>query len=252
LKIYVSLVCFTVCVCGGAVIPAKAQSAIAAPNSGPQQPSESATGDESTKEKAEQQLKQQERQRILGIIPEFNTSNIPDAVPLTPKQKFSLALKSALDPAAIAFAGIDAGWAQLDNSYKGYGQGAQGYFKRFGAAYADGFDGTILGNAVFPALLHQDPRYFRKGTGTVSSRFWYAVATTIRCKDDSGKWVPNYSNVLGNFAAGGVSNIYYPAEDRGGALTAERALTVTAEGALGALFYEFWPDISRKLFKKNR
>jgi hypothetical protein len=159
------------------------------------------SGDELRKQKAEEQLKQEEKQRILGVIPEFNTTNIPDAVALTPKQKFRLALKSTLDPAVFVFSGIDAGISQWNNSFAGYGQGGEGYAKRFGASYADSFDGTMLGNAVFPSLLHQDPRYFRKGTGSVSSRFWYAVGSTIRCKNDSGRWAPNYSNILGNFAA---------------------------------------------------
>ena len=200
---------------------------------------------------AEQQVQQQEKQRILGILPEFNTTNVPDAVPLSPGQKFELALKSASDPFAFAFAGIDAGLSQWQNEYPGYGQGAQGYGKRMGAAYADSFDGTLLGNALFPALLHQDPRYFRKGTGSFSSRLLYAVSTTVICKGDNGHWQPNYSNVLGNLAAGGIANLYYPSSDRGVGLTFERSITVSAEGAIGAVVYEFWPDISRKLFHKQ-
>ncbi|MBV9405977.1 MAG: hypothetical protein JO211_11575 [Acidobacteriaceae bacterium] len=141
--------------------------------------------------------------------------------------------------------------SQWQNEYPGYGQGAQGYGKRMGAAYADSFDGTLLGNALFPALLHQDPRYFRKGTGSFSSRLLYAVSTTVICKGDNGHWQPNYSNVLGNLAAGGIANLYYPSSDRGVGLTFERSITVSAEGAIGAVVYEFWPDISRKLFHKQ-
>ena len=137
---------------------------------------------------------------------------------------------------------------QWENEYPGYGQGAQGYGKRLGASYADNFDGTLLGGAVFPVLLHQDPRYFRKGSGSFKSRLFYAVSTTVRCKNDRGAWEPNYSNVLGNIAAGGISNLYYPSTDRGAGLTLERALTVTAEGAIGTVFVEFWPDISKKVF----
>jgi hypothetical protein len=202
-------------------------------------------------EKAAEQLKQQEHQRILGVLPNFNTSNVQDAVALTRKQKFQLAFRSAVDPVQFFVAGLDAGFNQANNSYSGYGQGAQGYFKRWGAAYADSFDGTMLGGAVFPALLHQDPRYFRKGTGTVKQRLFYAISTTVRCKNDDGKWVPNYSNILGNIAAGGIANLYYPDTDTGAGLTFQRAFTVTAEGAIGALFVEFWPDISRKLFNKH-
>ncbi|MGA8028302.1 MAG: hypothetical protein WB992_14255, partial [Bryobacteraceae bacterium] len=148
-------------------------------------------------------------------------------------------------------AGLDAGLDQLENNFPGYRQGAMGYAKRFGASYADTFDGTMIGNALFPVLLKQDPRYFRRGIGSIKSRLWYALTTTVKCKNDKGKWVPNYSNVLGNIAAGGISNLYYPASDRGIELTFERAFTVTAEGSIGAVFVEFWPDVSRKLFPKT-
>jgi hypothetical protein len=207
--------------------------------------------DAAKRAKAEQQLKQQEKQRILGIIPNFTTSNIPDAVALSPKQKFHLAMKQATDPFQFLVAGLDAGISQWNNDYKGYGQGAQGYAKRFGASYADSFDGALFGGAVFPILLHQDPRYFRKGTGSFKSRLFYSLATTIRAKNDDGKWVPNYSNILGNIVAGGISNAYYPSTDRGAGLLFERAFTVTAEGAAGGFLLEFWPDISRKVFHKH-
>ena len=206
-----------------------------------------------TKEQlAAEQLKAQEHQRVLGIIPSFNVSNVPDAVAMTPKQKFGLAFKSATDPVTFVIAGVDAGISQYQNDYAGYGQGAEGYFKRWGASYADTFDGDMLGNAVFPVLLHQDPRYFRKGTGSFGSRLWYAALTTVRCRGDNGRWQPNYSNVLGNVAAGGIANLYYPSTDRGAGLTFQRAFTVTAEGALGSMFLEFWPDVSNKLFKKKK
>ena len=201
-------------------------------------------------DEAARQLRQQERQRILGLIPNF-TTDLQNAAPLSQDQKFQLAFRSAVDPVQILGAAIFAGISQGRNDFPGYGQGSRGYLKRFGAGYADSIDGTMLGNAVFPALLHQDPRYFRKGTGSVTARLLYAVSTTVRAKNDKGVWVPNYSNLLGNIAAGGIANLYYPAADRSVGLTVERAFTVTAEGTFGALLSEFWPDISRKLFRKN-
>jgi hypothetical protein len=203
----------------------------------------------SQREKAEEQLKQQERQRIAGVVPNFNVSYNKDAVPLTRKQKLHLAWRTATDPVAFGIAGFDAGLSQAENEFPGYGQGAQGYAKRFGAAYADNFDGTILGNAIFPILLKQDPRYFRRGQGSFTSRLFYSISTTVWCKNDSGKWGPNYSNILGNLSAGGISNLYYPASDRGAGLTFQRGVTVTAYGAFGGVFNEFWPDIARKIFK---
>ncbi len=203
---------------------------------------------QSLHDQAEQQLKVQEHQRIMGVIPNFNTVNIQNAVPLSPKQKFSLALRSAVDPFEFVAAGVLAGWGQLENDNAGYGQGAEGYAKRYGASYTDSADGVLWGNAIFPVLLHEDPRYFRRGTGSFRSRFLYAISTTVWTRNDNGTWGPNYANVLGNITAGGISNFYYPSDNRGVGLTFEGAATVTAEGALGALGVEFWPDISRKLF----
>ncbi|MFL6447029.1 MAG: carboxypeptidase regulatory-like domain-containing protein [Bryobacteraceae bacterium] len=202
-------------------------------------------------ERAEEQLKQQEHQRVLGIVPAFNSSNTLNAAPLNARQKFRLAFRGATDPFAFAFAAVDAGINQAQDDYHGYGQGIAGYSKRFGASYTDSFNGTMLGNALLPVLFHQDPRYFRKGTGSVKGRIWYAVISTVRCKGDNGGWQPSYSNLLGNFAAGTISNIYYPPDDRGVELTVQRALTVSAEGAIGAMFFEFWPDIARKFARRH-
>ena len=203
------------------------------------------------KETAEEQLKEEEHQRVLGIVPQFNTTSNHDAEPLTVRQKFDLAFKSAFDPVTFAIAALDGGYGQVTDNYPAYGQGVKGFFKYFGASYADTFDGTIIGNAALPALFHEDPRYFRLATGSFKGRLWYAVLSTFRARSDSGKWVPNYGNVLGNLAAGGIANLYYPQNERGVGLTFERAFTVTAEGALGGIFEEFWPDVSHKLFHKK-
>ena len=213
--------------------------------------SPNADPDSDTHERAEQELRQQEHQRILGVIPNFNTSNIQDAAPLSGKQKFRLALRSSADPFTFVTAGIDAGLAQNKNEYPAYGQGAQGYAKRFAAAYTDTFSGTMFAGAVLPTVLHQDPRYFRKGSGSFFNRVIYSLSTSVRCKDDKGQWVPNYSNILGNLAAGGLANAYYPASERGVGLTFERAVSVLAWGAVGSTFIEFWPDISSRVFRKH-
>jgi hypothetical protein len=189
---------------------------------------------------AEEQIHQQEKQRVLAVFPNFYVTYNWNAVPLTAKQKFKLAFRTATDPVAFLGAGFAAGLEQWDDGYSGYGQGAQGYGKRFGASYTDAFDGTMLGGAVFPALLHQDPRYFYKGTGTTRSRILYAISAVVICKGDNGKWQPNYSNLLGSLAGAGISNLYYPSTDRHGAeLTIRNALVGSASGAIGALFQEF-------------
>ena len=203
---------------------------------------------QSQHDRAAKQLRQEEHQRILGVIPNFNTTNIQNAAPLTVKQKFALMGRSVVDPFEFFAAGAIAGYGQATDSHAGYGQGAQGYGKRYGATYADSADGAFWGNAVLPSLLHQDPRYFRQGTGGFWSRFKYSILTTVWTRNDNGTRGPNYSNVFGNVISGGISNIYYPSADRGVGLTFEGAATVTAEGALGSLGVEFWPDVSHRFF----
>ena len=202
----------------------------------------------SQQDQAETQLKQEEHQRILGVVPNFNTTDNQNAAPLSAQQKFRLAFRSAVDPFTFVAVAADAGISQAENDFPGYGQRPAGYGKRFGASYADSFDGTLWGNAIFPSLLHQDPRYFRKGKGSFTGRLLYAVSTTVWARNDNGTWGPNYANVAGSIVAGGISNLYYPASDRGIGLTFQRAFTVTAEGALGAIGVEFWPDVSGRLF----
>lgn len=194
---------------------------------------------------AEQQIHIQEKQRLLGVIPNFYVSYLPNPQPLNTKQKFELGWKSVVDPVAIGVSGIIAGLEQSDNAFSGYGQGAQGYAKRFGASYADQVSGTFIGSVILPTVFKQDPRYFYKGTGSRKSRFAYAVAMAVVCKGDNGRWQPNYSNMLGSLAAGGISNLYYPASNRNGVgLTFENALIGIGGSALGGVFEEFF---SRKL-----
>jgi hypothetical protein len=199
-------------------------------------------------EVAEQEIKVEEKQRVLGAIPNFYVSYIPDAVPLNSKQKFKLAWKTVVDPFTLVVVAGAAGVEQAQNHFAGYGQGAQGYAKRFGAGYADTVAGTFIGSAILPSLLKQDPRYFYKGTGSMGSRFAYAIANALICKGDNGRWQVNYSNILGNLTAGGISNLYYPAQDRNGAgLTFENGAIGIGVTAVDNLFQEF---VVRKLTPK--
>ena len=192
-------------------------------------------------EVAEEQIKVEEKQRVLGVLPNFYVSYIPDAVSLTAKQKFKLAWKTVVDPVTLVFVGGVAGVEQAENDFRGYGQGAQGYGKRFGATYADTVAGTYIGAAILPSLLKQDPRYFYKGTGSKPSRILYAMANSVICKGDNGRWQTNYSNILGSLAAGGISNLYYPAQNRGGVeLTFESAAIGIGATAVANLFQEFF------------
>ena len=198
-------------------------------------------------ELAEVQIKEQEQQRVLGIIPNFYVTYAANPVPLTPKQKFELAWRSSVDPFTFVAVGAIAGIQQAGDGLSGYGQGAQGYAKRYGASYADVVIGTFIGSAALPSLWKQDPRYFYKGTGSKKSRTFYALASPFICKGDNGKWQPNYSYVIGNFAAAGIANFYYPANDRGAWLVAETALVRLGENAIASVFQEF---IVRKLTPK--
>jgi hypothetical protein len=190
-------------------------------------------------ELAEVQIKDQEKQRVLGFIPNFYVSYVPNAAPLSSKRKFELAWKSASDPVTFVAVGFVAGLDQAGDRWGAYGQGAQGYAKRFGASYADVFVGTFIGSAALPSLLKQDPRYFYKGSGTKRSRILYALANSVICKGDNGRWQANYSSILGNLAAGGISNLYYPANDRNGVgLVFSNALIRLGETAVANIFQE--------------
>ncbi len=196
-------------------------------------------------EVAEAELKVEEKQRVFGIIPNFYVSYVPNAAPLAPRQKFHLAWRSTIDPVNFALVGAIAGVQQADNTWSGYGQGAQGYAKRYGASYADFAISTFIGSAILPSLLKQDPRYFYKGTGTVRQRVLYAIANSVICKGDNGHWQANYSGILGSLASGGISNLYYPAQNRNGAgLTFENTLIGIGESAATNILQEF---VIRKL-----
>jgi hypothetical protein len=194
----------------------------------------------SLEEIAEAQLNLEERQRVLGVLPNYYVSYDPSALPLTTRQKFELAWRTSIDPVTWAMTGAVAGIEQANHTFKGYGQGAEGYGKRFGANYADGFDSDMIGGAILPSLFKQDPRYFYKGTGSVRSRVLYAIAAAVICRGDDGNRQFDYSGILGGLAAGGISNLYYPAGDRSGvAVTLENSAIGTAEDAVQNLIQEF-------------
>jgi hypothetical protein len=194
-------------------------------------------------EQAERQIKEQEQQRLFGILPNFFVSYLPDALPLTTKQKFELSWKSRLDFVQFAVVGITAGVQQARNDYSGFGDGAEGYAKRY-AAYANVLTRSLVTQVLLPTVFKQDPRYFYKGTGSTKSRISYAISRAVIKKGDNGHWQPNYSGLLGSLASGGLSNLYYPAEDRKGVrLTFENAAIGIGGAAVGHLAQEF-------LFKK--
>jgi hypothetical protein len=188
---------------------------------------------------AEQQLHIALQQRIGGVIPNFYSTYDWNAPPMEAKQKFQLSLRSIFDPVSfLTVAGL-AGAEQYKNVFPAYGSGIEGYGKRYGAAFANHVSSSLLSRAVYPAIFHQDPRYFYKGKGSIGSRALYAVSAAIITRGDDGQWKPNYSHVLGSFSAAAISNLYYPPADRGASLVLFNGLASTGADAVANLIREF-------------
>ncbi|HET8923392.1 MAG TPA: carboxypeptidase-like regulatory domain-containing protein [Candidatus Acidoferrum sp.] len=188
---------------------------------------------------ADEQIKAAEKQRLMGVIPNFYTSYIYDAAPLTAKQKFRLAARSTFDPVTILGVGVAAGIEQATNAYAGYGQGSTGYAKRYAAKFADGRSSDFLTRAVFPSLFHQDPRFYYQGSGSVKRRLVHAVGSAFLARGDSGLTAPNYSYLLGDLCSGALSNLYYPLADRGASLVFTNAAVGLAGRIGGNILREF-------------
>jgi hypothetical protein len=211
----------------------------------PQQPETSSHGQEKEIQKKEQS------KRILGVVPQFGVTSREHPAPLTPGQKFHLFAKSSFDPFAYVAAGLQSGLSQAQNEFPGYGQGAAGYGKRYGAALADQVSSNFFANFFWPVLLKEDPRYFRSGQGSIKRRIGYSLAQEFVTRTDSGHRRFNFSNVLGAFSSGGLANLYYPSTDRGLSLTMSRSAISLAYGSVGGLVDEFWTDIDHKLLHKH-
>ena len=187
---------------------------------------------------ATEQVRIEEQQRVFGLIPNFFVVYDANPVPLTTKLKFKLTMKVAIDPMTILGVGFLAGVDQASN-YPDFVQGAKGYGQRFGATAADGFSDILIGGAILPSLLRQDPRYFYKGTGTKKFRTMYALAHPFICKGDNGHWQPNYSSLGGDLASAALSNAYYPSSNRGPALTFKTFSVDCGERLVSSLLQEF-------------
>jgi hypothetical protein len=220
-------------------------------SSSAQAPAPDADADKQKRAQAEEQLKAQEKQRVMGVMATFNTTQNQNALPLSPGQKFRLFFRSETDPWPFMLAAVVSGIGQADDSYPEWHQGLKGYGRRFAGAYSDAFIGNFFGNAVLPVLLKEDPRYYQKGTGSAKKRFLWAAASTVWCKRDNGRWGPNYANVGGNLIGSAIARIYYPASERTVSDTITDGLTVSAEGIVGAEVIEFWPDMVRHHNRKK-
>lgn len=190
-------------------------------------------------EAATQQLNVEEKQRVLGILPNFYVSYLgDDAVHLTTRMKFQLAFRVSVDPVTIGGVAIVSAARQATNTPK-YGQGWGPYGERFGATAADGFTDIMIGGAILPSLLHEDPRYFYQGTGTTKSRILHAISSPFVGRRDNGTWGPNYSSMGGDLASSAISNLYFPKSDRGAGLVFSQFGLGTAERIGASLAQEF-------------
>jgi hypothetical protein len=194
---------------------------------------------------------QPESKRIFGIVPNYRTSPcLRNYEPLTPKEKFKIASQDSFDRGTFVLAAAFAGEAQLTNSNPSFGQGAAGYARYLGTSYADFVIGDYMTEAIFPSLLRQDPRYFRKGSGAAWRRFGYACAQVLLTHNDSGKTAFNYSEIIGNSTAVTISTAYYSdnrdARDAGVKLVSQLGVDMAAN-----ILKEFWPDLNRKFSRKR-
>ena len=189
-------------------------------------------------EVAYEEVKTEEKQRVFGIIPNFYVVYDSNPVPLTTRLKFHLALKTATDPFSVSGVGAFAAINQAGDT-PNYGQGWKAYGERIGAAAGDGFSDIMIGGAILPSLLHQDPRYYYQGTGTTKSRVLHAISYPFICRGDNGKRQPNYSSVGGDLGSAALSNLYYPPSDRGANLVFQNFAITTGERMLSTLVQEF-------------
>lgn len=216
--------------------------------------------------------RQEQSQRVLRVLPQFGVTSRQDAPALSSREKAHLFLKSAFDPASISVVGLQAALSQAEDEFPAYRQGASGYGKRFGAALADELDAGFWSNYAYPVLLKEDPRYFRRGEGSLRGRIAYSIKQEFVCHTDNGGRSFNFSNILGAFTSGAIANLYYPGNtlirtipasstspaipvyqnERGLELTVSRASIAVGYGIIGGMFDEFWPDLQARLFRKHR
>lgn len=191
-----------------------------------------------------EQVQLAERQRLLGILPNFYVAYDTRFVPLSPKLKFQLALRTSTDVATFLGAGFLAGIDQASDVAPHYEQGASGYGKRVGASYTGALTSIVLGGAVFPTLFHQDPRYFYMGTGSKKARLLHAMSSPFVAKGDNGHWQMNVSSLLGDVTSSAMTNLYYPEIDRGPGLVLKGTLEITGARIASSMLQEF---VFRKL-----
>lgn len=195
---------------------------------------------------------EEKHSRIFGIIPNYRTYPIPTKYePLTAHQKFKIAVQDSFDPGTFLMAAGFGGLGQITNATPSFGQGVAGYARYFSTSYADLAIGDFMTEAIYPTLLHQDPRYFRRGTGSTLSRVGYAVSQIFVTHNDSGRRMFNFSEILGNSTAVAISNAYYP-DNRNAHDAATKLGVQVGVDMFGNVLKEFWPDVEKKIARKRK
>jgi len=194
---------------------------------------------------------EEEHARLFWILPTFSVADSKSVRPLTASGKFRLFVKDKTDPFTIGWVAFDAGLAQANNDFPEYGQGAAGYGKRFGAGLANETAGGFFGTFLFPSVLHQDPRYYRLGTGPFHKRLGHALIRPVLTHKDSGGRTFNWSGLLASIATSSLSNAYYPEANRGVGATFSRVALSVPFGMIDELVNEFGPDVEKKMFGKK-
>lgn len=192
------------------------------------------------------------KDRLFGVLPNYATVETEHQFePMTVKEKFKLTSDAMIDPVTFPFIGLQALISQAQNSDPEYGQGLKGYGARYGTAYGDALIGTSMTTSVFPSLLHEDPRYFQMGHGSIAHRTLYSISRIFVTRNDNGTHGFNYSEIAGNFVAAGISNAYHPAQERTITNTLSVWGTDTMWDAVSNVAKEFWPDIRHHFTKKS-
>ena len=191
--------------------------------------------------------------RLFGVLPNYVTVEGGGAItPLTTKEKFKLSADGIFDPAEFVFVGVVALVNQAENDNPEWHQGLKGYARRYGNAFANQAIGNINTGAIWPSLLHQDPRYFQKAKGSFTHRFFYSASRILITRTDSGHAQFNYSEMFGSMTAAGISNIYQPRQERSFGNTLDTFGTQVLYDALSFELREFWPDVKRKFARKSK
>jgi hypothetical protein len=204
-----------------------------------------------TLKSGESDVSPRESKRILGIIPNYRTyPSLQNYEPLTNREKFKIASEDAFDRGTFALAALFGGESQLTNSNRSFGQGGAGFGRYFGSAYGDLVIGDYMTEALFPTFLHQDPRYFRRGTGGGWSRLAYAMRQIFWTHRDSGGTQFNYSEIIGNSTAVAISNAYYRDQRNATDAVSKLGMQIGVDMA-GNIVKEFWPDLQRKFRRRH-